>query len=70
MVGCCWLSCLCMACVLAGPFCWLLGAWGRGCSWPVMTPMFPLVGSLGPGGTPLGEERQTGLQVMVIFVFI
>lgn len=61
MVGCCWLSCLCMACVLAGPFCWLLGAGGRGCSWPDKTPMFPLVGSLGPGGTPLGEGRQMGL---------
>lgn len=57
-----------MAWVLAGPFCWLLlGAGGRGCDWADMTPKLPLVGSLGPGGTPLEEEEtRDGFHISVI----
>lgn len=57
-----------MAGGLAGPFCWLLGA--GSCSWPVMTPKPPLPGSLGPGGTPLGEDRHDGLTLVILNLFI
>lgn len=56
MVCCGWLSCLCMACVFGGPFCWLFGTGGRGCGWADMTPKLPLVGSLGPAGRPFEKE--------------
>lgn len=58
MVCCCWLSCLGTTRCLGGPFCWLLGAEGRGCDWAGRTPKFPLAGSRGPLGTPFEEEKK------------